>query len=219
MRTHSSALLIALFASLPASAFGQEPPRLSIVLGVGSINPAPYWQGGWTVHSGEEHADRTPEFSASARIPLSHRKSLDFGFSRWLVRVSNVATTQTPGYLESYAEVQEVRAFEANWLKRFGHRRTSFFAGGGVAISNERRQESGSFGSCPVGAASPPCSTYEFRYHHVLALGQGLAGIETILNDRLSAFAAYRAQARSVGGFEFGGMYHGITGGLAIAIR
>ena len=219
----STALLIALVAAgSPRAVFGQsaptpDAPRISIVVGVGSIDPAPYWQGGWTTHSGEEHADRTPELSASVRIPLSHRKSLDFGFSRWHVRISNGADPQTPGYIESHREVQEVRAFEANWIKRFGRGRTSFFAGGGAAISKERREETGFFSTCQGGI--PTCSTYDLRSHHVTTLGQGLAGIETIVNDRVTAFVSYRAQARGVGGFEFGGMYHGITGGLAIGIR
>ena len=189
------------------------PGGVSVVVGAGSVNPAPYWQGGWSTW-GPARATKTPEVSAAVRLALDHGKSIEFGVSRWRVQLSTGYSDPFSGYSESRIETQEVRALEVNWLKRLGARRAAFFAGGGLAISAERNHSHVTTRGCAA------CEEYDHTDRHLAAaIGQGLAGLDVGLTKRLRASVAYRVQARNVGGFEFGGWYHGITAAAAIAIR
>ena len=206
--------------TLAAAAAAQSVPtsreRLSFVIGAGTLSPAPYWQGRWSTWGPSSRAKTPTEVSGAVRLALSHGKSIEFGISRWRVRVSSEVGDPFSGYFESVMETQDVRAFEVNWLKRIGSPRAALLAGGGMAISNERHQ----IHVTTRGCALAPCEQYDRTDHHVAAaVGQGLAGLDLALTKRLRAHAAYRVQARNVAGFEFGGWYHGITGGLSIAIH
>jgi hypothetical protein len=214
---HLVPLLFVLGCATSASAQGvvAPPGKISFMVGAGSVSPAPYWKSRWST-SGIEHVDASPEFSGAVSVSLSRGKSVEIGVSRWRVRLQTDYGGPLSGYFESRTETQDVRAFETNWLKRFGTGRAAFFAGGGVAISFERDHLHVTTSTCGLAVT---CLPYDATYRHVAKVGQGMAGVDFALSKRLRTRVAYRVQARNVGGFEFGGVYHGVSAGVLIALR